>query len=493
MTTTLQDKLEHLYGLRLHAARYSNDDTTRTRDSTSIIHDDFRNDYKTLLERLGNPHLSLPPVIHVAGTNGKGSTVVFLRAIAEAAGKRVHTYTSPHLVKFNERIVIAGEMISDTDLENILDEVMRHSTGLEVTFFEVATVMAFTIFARIPADLALIEVGMGGRMDCTNIIPAPLATIITRISYDHTQYLGESLADIAREKAGIIKPGVPCIIGYQQDTLDPIADLTANPTTPHEVLDVFTRRARQCGAPLHRAGIEWDVQLDPAEPGIFTLRYDLLLNRYPTPTLVGAHQLQNAGAALACVMALRNRESDPRHPLDPLSIHPAALSQGLIKARWPARLQRLDHDFTGDMLPGVTEIWLDGGHNDSAASTLAAQAKAWHDLDAAPLHLVIAMKRDKNPDHFLRPLLPHATSITFIPLPGMAAQSHEPATLAQRTQALHPGLKVKTAPDLQIALDQIALDQITQSPGKKRLLITGSLFLAGAVLAARRPINAAAS
>lgn len=491
MTASLQDKLEHLYGLRLHAARNSTTPgSSRTPNRTLANDDNFRKDYKELLRRLGNPHLRLPPVIHVAGTNGKGSTVTFLRAIFEAGGKRVHTYTSPHLVRFNERLLVASRMIGDDALEQLLDEVMAQASGLEITFFEVATAMAFTIFARVPADLCIIEVGMGGRMDCTNIIPKPLATIITRISRDHTQYLGDTITQIAGEKAGIIKPGVPCIVGYQQDDLStpPAADNDKGEAP--SALRVLSDYAVQLEAPLHRAGHEWDVSVDPAKPDIFTLRYGTLLNEYPTPTMVGTHQLQNAGAALACVMAIANRESDPGQPVDSLSIHAEALAQGLQSASWPGRLQRLDHpeplSILTNLIPPGAELWLDGGHNDSAGSVLAAQALSWHALDGAPLHLVIAMKQDKNADQFIHPLLPYASTITFIPLPGMAGASHDPLTLAQATMEMTRTLprppEVKSAGDIKSALSQIPWQAhpVPKRPG--RVLITGSLFLVGTIL-----------
>lgn len=452
MSATLQHKLQYLYGLRLHAAR--------TLNSTP---ENIRSDYKALLDRLGNPQRKLPPVIHVAGTNGKGSTIAFLRAMHEADGKRVHTYTSPHLVRFHERMAIAGQEIDDQTLENLIDEVMRNTEGLALTFFEVTTAMAFLAFSRSPADLCLIEVGMGGRMDCTNVIERPAATIITRISKDHCQYLGDSIEEIAGEKAGIIKPGVPCIIGYQQN--GPAGD---------QAMKVFAQVASQVDAPLHRAGHEWDVSTDESNPVNFLFRYGSLLNSFRAPTLVGAHQCENAGAALACSFAL----CDPAYVIDSFSIHPESRQKGLTQATWPGRLQRLNPHALCTLIPANTELWLDGGHNDSAGQVLAQQALSWHATDAKPLHMVMAMKRDKQADQFIKPLLPHLASLTIIPLPGMSDQSHDPHELSQIARGMNQTLDVKTAPTLEDALRQIPVET---TPA--RILLTGSLFLAGAVLA----------
>ncbi len=456
MSDRLQQKLQFLYGLRLHAAR--------THERTL---EEIRTDYKILLDRLGNPHLNLPPAIHVAGTNGKGSTIAFLKAMYQAEGRRVHTYTSPHLVRFNERIVLAGQEIDDDNLEKLLDEVMRQTEGLALTFFEVATAMAFLSFTRTPADLCLIEVGMGGKMDCTNVIKRPAATIITRISKDHCQYLGDTIEEIAAEKAGIIKPGVPCIIGYQQD--DAAVD---------QAMKVFERIARQLDTPLHRAGHEWSISKNASNSSNLMFRYGSLLNTYETPILVGAHQYENAGAALACSFAL----ADTTHATDSFSIHHDARVKGLTQAIWPGRLQRLNPHPLCDFIPTDAELWLDGGHNDSAGQVLAQQALSWHGTDAKPLHVVMAMKCDKQADQFMAPLLPHLDSLTIIPLPGMAEQSHAPHDLVQIARNMNRALPVKIADTLEEALRQIP----TGNP-PARILLTGSLFLAGSVLAQTGP------
>lgn len=451
MSDTLQKKREYLYGLRLHA--------TNAYDRTHI---EIRSDYKTLLDRLKNPQKKLPPVIHVAGTNGKGSTIAFLKAMHEAGGKRVHAYTSPHLVHFHERIVLAGTPIDDRTLENLIDEVINNAGDLNITFFEAVTAMAFLAFSRIPADLCLIEVGMGGRMDCTNIIPCPAATIITRISKDHCQYLGETITEIAAEKAGIIKPGIPCIIGYQQEG-----------AAGEQALKVFEQIATQLDAPLHRAGHEWDVSIQGSNSSHFIFRYGSLLNEYAAPALLGAHQFENAGTALACSFTL----SGAHHVTDSFSIHPDSHAQGLTQVNWPGRLQRLNPHPLCDFIPSGAELWLDGGHNDSAAQVLAQQAIAWHRTDAKPLHVVMAMKRDKQADQFITPLLPHLASLTIIPLPGMAEQSHDPLALAQMARGMNATLMVKSVGTL-----EDALRQLPGGAAQGRILLTGSLFLAGYVL-----------
>ena len=447
--TPLQQKLEVLYGLRLHSAQN---------------HRNIRPGYYELLARLGNPHLSIPPAIHVAGTNGKGSTIAFLRAMYEAGGYKAHVYTSPHLVRFNERIVLTGSEIDDKNLEMLIDEVMDKADTLEVTFFEVATAIAFLAFSRTPADLCLIEVGMGGRIDCTNVIPKPLATIITRISYDHCQYLGNTIQEIAKEKAGIIKPGVPCIIGYQE----------TKPSHDSETLP-FDSIAGQHGAPLHRAGQEWRISNPESEPSQFIFRYGSLEKTFPVPSLVGMHQLQNAGAALACT-----------YVIDSLPIHDESRAKGLTRAIWPARLQRFDKHPLQRLIPANAELWLDGGHNDSAGQVLAQQAMTWHAQDARPLHVVMAMKRDKDAVQFIGPLLPHLSSLTIIPLAGHEEQSHDPAELSHRIQAMEPQLRVSAAESIQEALEEIAI-RISSPPAPEvpgvRVLLTGSLFLAGSVLA----------
>ncbi len=444
MAATLQQKLDSLYRRRLHAPRSSLDE---------------RSDYRALLARLGDPHLHIPPAIHVAGTNGKGSTIAFLRAMYEAGGYKVHVYTSPHLIRFNERIVMAGDEISDEFLETLLDEVLTHTNDLKLTFFEIATALGFLAFARTPADISLIETGMGGRLDCTNIIPAPLATIITRISRDHCQYLGQTIRAIATEKAGIMKPGAPCIIGYQHEASEATASHDSE-TLPFESI------ADQIDTHLTRAGQEWSISNIESDPSHFMFRYGALQNIYPMPKLVGAHQLENAGAALACT-----------HVIDSFSIHAESRAAGLTRARWAGRLQQLTNHPLTALIPADWDLWLDGGHNDSAGQALAQQARQWHTQDACPLHLIMGMKRDKEAGLFLQPLLPNLTSLCIVPIPGMETESY---TAEDIKQAL-----ADTGTDLDIQAHESiesALGTHLKAAKPARVLIAGSLYLAGAVL-----------
>lgn len=413
---TLEDKLRAVYSL----------------NREKVVDLSFRPPYLNLLEALGNPHKALPPVIHVAGTNGKGSTVAFMRAILEEAGYRVHVYTSPHLVRFNERIVLAGEEIANGQLERLLDEVIRLNGGAEATFFEVTTALAFRAFADVPADVLLLETGLGGRLDCTNIVENPLATAITSIGYDHMEFLGESIAEIAAEKAGIMKPGVPCVIGPQRER-DPGR--------------VFAEIATERGVPLSAAGTDWSVQ---AIPGGFCLSSESGEEELPAPALQGAHQLENAGTA---IMTLRRAGIS--------GLDTRILSAGLLKARWPGRLQTL-----AAPAPGWT-LRLDGGHNPDAsrriAETLASEGRK--------VHLVVAMMNRKDPAGFLAPLLPYAQSLTWTRIP------HEPASLTLEQARLDTlEIPVFDSPDP----DRAILDILARNEGSSgEILATGSLYLAG--------------
>ena len=396
-----------------------------------------------LLARLGHPERSLPPVIHVAGTNGKGSTVAYLRAIAEAARLRVHAYTSPHLVRFHERIRLAGALIGEEALSALLDECERANGEAPITFFEVTTAAAFLAFARTPADLLLLEVGLGGRLDATNVIAAPALSIITPISIDHVQFLGETLTAIAGEKAGILKPGVSCVVG---------------PQLPEAAAAIETR-ARAVGAPLLRHGTEWHVE--ETDDG-FVYRGQARRIELPRPVLPGAHQIANAGMAVAAVDALAGR----------FAIGDGAIRTGLRTAEWPARLQRLARGPLVELLPRGWELWLDGGHNQAAGEALAEMARGWRDR---PLHLVVGMINTKDVAGFLRPLAPLAASLTALSIPGNPA-AVAPEEIAAASRAL--GLAAGAAPDTAAALTRIAAEG-----GAARVLICGSLYLAGTVLA----------
>ena len=326
-----------------------------------------------LLDKLGRPQDRLPPVVHVAGTNGKGSLIAFMRAILEAAGYRVHCYTSPHLVRFNERIRLAGELIPETQLSQLLGYCEIVNEGWPITFFEITTAAAFRAFAETPADILLLECGLGGRYDSTNVVDRPALTAITPVSMDHMQFLGETLAEIAGEKAAIQKAGVPSIIGEQSS----------------DAADVIAQYAAAAGAPLHRYGAEWGVS--GGTEGL-RVRSGATIRQFPAPSLQGAHQLHNAGMAIACL-----------EKLDGFDVGDAAIAEGLTNATWPGRLQRLRQGPLVELLPKGWELWLDGGHNAAAGEVLAAAARDWEDK---PLDLIFGMLNTKELSAFLRPVAP---------------------------------------------------------------------------------------
>jgi dihydrofolate synthase/folylpolyglutamate synthase len=392
------------------------------------------------LAALGTPQASLPPVIHVAGTNGKGSTVAFLRACLEAAGLRVHVYTSPHLVRFAERIRIAGKPITEEALVAVLEECEHVNAGAPMTFFEMTTAAAFLAFARTPADFVLLEVGLGGRFDATNVIPRPAVTAITPVSLDHQHFLGNSVGEIAFEKAGILKPGIPAVVSHQ----------TA------EGAAVIAARAQALGAPLFRQGEEWDVQRR-ADGGLFYRGHAAL--DLPPPGLLGPHQYGNAGTALACLDCIPD-----------LGLSPRSLAQGLRQVEWPARLQRIERGALADLMPEGSELWLDGGHNTAGGEALGEVAKDWRDR---PLNLVFGMLNTHDAGGFLKPLAPHARQLEAIAIPGEANSltAEEAAEAARR-------VGIPATPRTGIAAAVAAA-----AAPCSRVLICGSLYLAGRVLA----------
>ncbi len=382
-------------------------------------------------------------MVHVAGTNGKGSFVAFLRAICEAAGYVVHSYTSPHLIRFAERISVAGRLLDDHELVSLLEDCEAANKGESITFFEVTTAAAFLAFGRTKADVTLIETGLGGRFDATNVFDRPALTAITPVSMDHLSFLGDTLEAIAFEKAGILKIDTPAIIA-PQDTI----------TTR-----VIQDRAVQMGAPLWCFGTDWRADITP--DGIELRDGDETLS-LPPPSLVGPHQTVNAGLAAICARRLPNL---------PVSVD--ALAQGLRTAIWPGRLQRLDNGALAAHLKPGWELWLDGGHNAAAAAMLAQMASTWNDK---PLHLVFGALAARDPAEFLAPLARHATHLRGIAIPG------EETTLgadAAVSAARSVGIPAAAAGSVTDALTAIA--QAATVPG--RILICGSLYLAGAVLA----------
>ena len=393
-----------------------------------------------LLELLGSPHENLPPVVHVAGTNGKGSSIAFMRAMLEVAGYRVHVYSSPHLVRFNERIRLAGELIAESDLSNLLEDCERVNKGEAITYFEITTAAAFKAFASIPADIVLLECGLGGRYDATTVVPQPVLTAITPVSMDHMQFLGDTLAEIASEKAAIQKPGVISVIGDQSPT----------------PLQVIENEAMTRGALLHRMGVEWHVRRD-SEQMIFDES-----RRFPLPALPGPHQVTNAGLAIACI-----------DNLDDFHVSDNAIEQGLKTIDWPARMQRLVSGPLVDTLPNGWELWLDGGHNAAAGEVLAAVAADW---GAAPLHLIFGMLDSKEPVDFLRPLVERVCHLYAVAIPGEEASLSADAVA---TAAKSLGIGATPADSVGAAITAI----LGTANLPSRILICGSLYLAGQVLA----------
>jgi len=390
-----------------------------------------------LLDALDHPERDLPPVIHIAGTNGKGSTQAMIRAGLEAAGKSVHAYTSPHLARFHERIRLAAAFISEPALMQVLEECEIANGGAPITYFEITTVAGILAMARTPADYTLLEVGLGGRLDATNVIESPALTIITPISIDHTQYLGETLAEIAAEKAGIIKRGVPCIVGPQ----------------PDEAMEVIEARAARLGAPLLAYGQHWHVW---EERGRLIYQDEHGLRDLPLPRLIGHHQVINAGAAIAAL----------RH----LGFDDAAFEAALTDAYWPARMQRLA---TGPLIDAApkAELWLDGGHNPAAGLALA---EALDRLPNRPTYMICGMLNTKDVGGYLKPLARHAERLYAVSIPD--AQATLPASVTADA-AREVGMEALEAQSVLAAVKEI----VSAAP-EARILICGSLYLAGHIL-----------
>ena len=403
-----------------------------------------------LLQRLDHPEHKLPPVIHVAGTNGKGSTIAFLRAIMEAAGLRVHAYTSPSLVRVNERFRIGrsggGILVSDDELYAAFEHCERANAGAPITLFEIETAAALWLFAQHPADVVLLEVGLGGRLDATNVIDAPLATVIAPISTDHTEFLGDSLITIAREKAGIIKRNVPVVCAEQ----------------PAEALAVIEQHAKRMQAPLHRAGQEWQVNI---ERGRLVYQDDRGLMDLAAPKLFGRHQFDNAGLAIATLRA-QNR----------FRIEMAAFEPGIVHAEWPARMQRLASGKLLDQAPRGCEIWLDGGHNAEGGRVAAAALGDLEERVSRPLVVIVGMMANKDPGAFLANFAGLTRHIIAVQIPDRD-NAMSPDRLADAARQL--GMRVETAVGIEAALSSLARLVYEVAP---RILITGSLYLAGHVL-----------
>jgi dihydrofolate synthase / folylpolyglutamate synthase len=397
------------------------------------------------LSALGSPERHLPPVFHVAGTNGKGSTIAFLRAFLEAAGYRCHAFTSPHLIRVNESIRVSGHLIAEDALLVLLAEI-EAVPGEPITSFEALTAAAFLAFSRAPADASLIEVGLGGRTDATNLIPVPVATAVTRISRDHQRFLGNTLAEIAAQKAGIFKPDCPAVVAEQPDSA---------------VRDRLIGEATGVGAPLFLYGRDW--QVTPLAGGFHYEGPGRTLD-LPAPALPGPHQIMNAATALTMLDMSGGFQIDAE-----------AVRRGLIGATWPGRLQRLDSGALCDLLPTGWALWLDGAHNDSGGDALSRQAAVWQAEDRMPLDLIFGVRADKNPTEILTPLLPFASRLRAVAIPGdtMSLGAEEAAKAAMAA-----GFTDTLTADSVAA----AIDSLVDSRVPRRILICGSLYLAGAVL-----------
>jgi dihydrofolate synthase/folylpolyglutamate synthase len=403
-----------------------------------------------LLAALGHPERRLPPVVHVAGTNGKGSLIAFLRAIAEGMGRRVHVYTSPHLVNFHERIVLAGPSgaapIEEAALVECLARAEAANSGELVTLFEITTAAAFLAFADTPADLLLLETGLGGRLDATNVVDKPLVTAITPISIDHVSFLGDTIAAIAGEKAGILKPGVPCVVARQEPA----------------ALAVIEARARELGAPLHEAGRDWDVF---EQQGRLIFQTATTLLDLPLPRLNGRHQIDNAGAAIAVAsLVFGNALTQP------------AIEWGLTHAQWPARLERLGAGALSDEVGDGTELWLDGGHNEAGGKVVAQALAELDERVAVPMHLIWGMMETKDAHAFLAPFKGLVERVYTVPIPEEpgAFRAEDLAAIAAAE-----GFAVTATGGVPEAL---SLSRAALAGRPARVLICGSLYLAGNVL-----------
>ena len=404
-----------------------------------------------LLALLDHPERRLAPVVHVAGTNGKGSLLAFLQAMLQAAGKRVQVYTSPHLVRFHERIRLSGGLIDEAALIALLEHCEAVNGPEPITFFEVTTAAAFLAFAQEAAseegaDILLLETGLGGRLDATNVIDRPLLTTITPVALDHQQFLGTTLEAIVGEKAGIMKPGVSCVVGPQEPA----------------ALTVLERKSEQVGAPLFVHGRDWTFTAT-----LEGFRYEDAtgVRELPKPSLRGPHQIANAALAVACATRLEG-----------FALDDAALAAGIARASWPARLQRLTRGPLVEILPEGWELWLDGGHNPAAGVALAESLKEWHDR---PLDLVYGMLDTKVAAGYLEALAPHVHSLQAVRIPD------EKASLPAETAAGHAvkaGIDARPAGSVSAAVRAIAEQARAQGQTRGRILICGSLYLAGHVL-----------
>ena len=404
-----------------------------------------------LLGELGNPQNKLPPVIHVAGTNGKGSACAFARAMLEAQGLKVHVHISPHLVRFHERIRIAGRLISEEALVSLLEEVEQVNRGREITFFEITSAAMFLAFSRYPADACVLEVGLGGLYDATNVVAHPAMTVIQPVGMDHREFLGDDLAGIAAEKAGIIKKGSPLVVGPQVDI----------------ARDVILSQADRIGVPIFEFGQDFGSR---QEHGRMVYEDEIGLLDLPLPKLIGRHQIENAGVAIAALRHAKRGWGDD-----------AAVEKGLATVEWPARLQRLHQGPLVDSAPRGAEVWLDGGHNPHGAEAVSRAIADLEEHGERPLYLICGMLSNKDALGYLRAFSGLARHVVTVAIPGEANSMGAGALYDVARKA---GLDAAPAEDLEDAMLQVmAWTRLGDSDVPPRILICGSLYLAGKVLA----------
>ncbi|MFM9939305.1 MAG: bifunctional folylpolyglutamate synthase/dihydrofolate synthase [Hyphomicrobiaceae bacterium] len=411
-----------------------------------------------LLGRLGHPEQRLPPTIHIAGTNGKGSVTAYLKAMLEAAGRRTHAYTSPHLIRFNERIAVPDatgrcQPIPEADLVPLLERVEVINTGAPITFFEITTAAAFLAFAERPADALLLEVGLGGRLDTTNVIARPAVTIITSISMDHAERLGATVEKIAAEKAGIMKRGVVCVTARQPDA----------------VLEVLEAKAARIDATLKVFGRDFEAF---EQRGRLVYQSENRLLDLPLPALIGPHQIVNAGVAVAAALETHG-----------LGLNERTIATGLTTVQWPARMQRLSSGPLPSLLKREDELWLDGGHNPAGGIALAQTLADLEERSPRPLWMICGMMGQKDVAGFLTPFRGLAQRLLTVPIPGAHETPFPPERLAELARSL--GLDAEPAPDVEAALKRIR----AAAKGPARVLICGSLYLAGHVLALQQGVT----
>jgi dihydrofolate synthase/folylpolyglutamate synthase len=432
---TLQDKVNRLFTLR----------SSKVSNKTNAINPAFLR----VLGRLGDPQMTLPPVIHIAGTNGKGSVSAALNNALSASGHKVHLYTSPHLLRFNERFIIAGETVKDDQLEMLIDTVDAAARSEALNFFEFATAMAFHAFSESKADITILETGVGGRLDCTNVIDRPVCSLITSISFDHTECLGDTLAKIAYEKAGIIKKGSPCVVSPQP--------------YPLKVIPVLQNRAQELGCRLFLPEKDWGVHAKDSNQIEFYWE-DSGVKTYNRPNLLGSHQIENIGTALCCLHVIKEKFPTKKE----------AINQALSTINWRGRLQKLPNY-------KKLELWVDGAHNEGAAIAVSRELMAWKKKNNEPIHLIVSMMKRKQPEKFLAPFFSICKSITFVPLDGYsdAFTSQElKEKISEKNISRNSEVKIYEAPSLKTALENISENH----PEKGHTMITGSLYLVSKAL-----------